>query len=95
MIADMRETTSPRFLVMCAWLKRAVGEVVVLGLAIAFAIALVTVLVPIDVPGKDEVRPRAFYDRMFLQQLLALPVWIGAYYVLHKLYGRWRHTQPR
>lgn len=80
---------------MCAWLKRGVGEVVVLGLAIAFAVALVTVLVPIDLPRKDEVPPRAFYGRLFLQQLLTLPVWIGAYYVLHKLYYRWRHRPPR
>ena len=79
-----------------AWLKRAAGEIVVLTLALAITAALASVLVPIDIPDgvvAGESARRQLTNRMFLRQLIALPLWIGTYFVLHQLYCRWRNKR--
>ena len=75
------------------WLGRAAGHLVLLAFALAIALALTNVLVPIDISGGARIgeEKNRFYNRLILQQLIWLPLWIGAYWVLHKLYGRWRN----
>ena len=74
------------------WLKRTAGEVGVLALALAITAALASVLVPIDFPdgvlAGEEMR--RFYNRQALRLWIMPPLWIGVYYVLHRLYCRWR-----
>jgi fumarate reductase subunit D len=80
-----------------AWWKRAAGEIILLALGLALTAALTSVLVPIDLPDRVLAREEMnrFYNRVFLRQLIALPLWIGTYFVLHKLSCRWRNRRAR
>jgi hypothetical protein len=75
-------------------MKRLAREIVILVVAIAVAVGVGQAVSPGQFPDVSSpsfiAEKQRFYDRLFLAQLTALPAGIVAYWLLRKLYRRYR-----
>ena len=78
--------------------ERILGEVVVLVTAIALAVGIAYVVGPRAFPEPGSqffgAEKQQFYNRLILAQVAFLVAGIVFYFLLHKLYDRWRAGDP-
>jgi hypothetical protein len=73
-------------------MKRLAGEIGVLVAALAIGCGVILIVGPEspDAANHDFVPDRRFYERLFLAQVSGLLAIIIAYWLLHKVYRRYR-----
>ncbi len=74
-------------------MKRFVGEIVILVVAIAVVIGVAAIVLPGDLPDPDSAtyiaEKQRHYNRLFLATIIPLPAGIVAYWLLQKQYRRY------